>query len=348
MINDISPRTQQLKKYRNALIIAILLLIIGMFAFVTGRITYGKVVAKSSSPMGTKLTFKRSQADVILQDLYTDENKDVLVARISMDTNASQVLPYKGNDYTVYLAADSLNGKTFSPIIFGKMSTDGDMFLVLPYPKDEVYNVFIMNNLYLNLPNLRDTDISNIKDLGISELDEEDQKMRQSLGKVLTNYKYDPDQKGNTYEMDNRYMDIISFRLTVNPAFKDDPAYAPKVIDAKLIKEDSTFDFETFFNKVYKDQVIMDLTEKFRAVKIKKSEIDKTVSHYQERLDINPQDADAAKKLADLKNQQSLVRTKQQGITDKLNQYNSLQYTSDLFSNLRTWARIIDTGGLKK
>ena len=60
-----------------------------------------------------------------------------------------------------------------------------------------------------------------------------------SIAAALSNYKYDDNSKSKsrgTYQIASDDNDTISFRLTINPASKDE-TFRPKVINADLLKK---------------------------------------------------------------------------------------------------------------
>lgn len=335
ILNDDSPRTARFKRASIVMRIAIICVIIGMFLYIRGSMKYKTVVKNSSSPIGTVLNFERSEANIEMSDIYTDKTESCLIVRFKYDDFSANRLPYKGSDYKVFIHSPSLDEKVKEmPIIFGKMSTNGDAFLVIPKPNDSVYSVFIMNTKYLNSSNKTDSAKSSQYD----KVDEEQDII--SFSKSLSNYKYNPDKKNKTpYVIDGNKKDVVSFRLTKNPAIKT-KEYLPKVLDAELINKDGKFDFETFFNILFKDNITKQLEDEFEKVTQSVTQLKSVLKENEIRLKENPKDDNTKKEIEKIKTKLKEAERTKAEITEKLYGYYGLQYNDKLFSNLQTKARV--------
>ena len=337
MFGDSSSRTKTISKHAISVMVAAIIFMICIPWYFWGSHTYKQILARSSSPIGTQMTFNRSQADVKIGDIYTDKKRDVLIARISVDTTAQAKLPYKGSDYKVYITSKSTNGLKSMPILFGRMSTDGDMFLVIPKPTDTVYSIFIQNKNFIGDGNLSasDKDTSEVADLSDN-----------SIAAALSNYKYDDNTKSKsrgTYQIASDDNDTISFRLTINPASKDE-TFRPKVIDANLLKKDGnaeSFDFNAFFNKVFKESALKKMTEQYKVLSDNKARLEKTLRDYQERYAENENDTTAKAQIESLSSQIKDSENQLNDLGDKISSYQNLEYDSSMFSNLQTKAKVI-------
>jgi hypothetical protein len=335
ILNDDSPRTVRFKRAGVMMRIAIICILLGIILYIRGIGKYKNVVKNSSSPIGTILNFERSEANIEITDIYTDKTESCLIVRFRYDDFSANRLPYKGSDYKVFIHSPALDEKVKEmPIIFGKMSTNGDAFLVIPKPNDAVYSVFIMNTKYLNVS--KNTDSKNTDNY--AKVDDEEDIV--SLSKSLSNYKYNPkNSKKQSYKIDGNKKDIVSFRLTKNPMIKS-KEYLPKVLDATLIKEDGKFDFETFFNILFKDNVTKDLEVEFEKVEQNVTQLKSVLKENELRLKENPKDANTKKEIENLKTKLKEAEQKKSQITEKLYGYYGLQYSDKLFSNLQTKARV--------
>lgn len=336
MFGDNSYRTNSASNNAIALTIAALGITVGSLWFVGGNVQYNNIVAKSSTPIGSPLKFHRSNATMNLKNIYTDSTNSALVAQFAIGEDSINKLPFKGTDYKVYISSASTNGMKEIPILFGRMSTDGDMFLVLPKPTNEVYSVFIMNTNYIET-NINASEQSQDQ---LANLEEE------SLSQALSSYQYSGDKDNNTgaYKVQGDNFDVISFRLTTNPAFKTD-AYKPKLLKSQLIVNDGEkeeFSFESFFNEVYKESATKEVEKKFKDLEKKKSELQKTASNYIERLAENPADEPAQAALEQVNNSIDSLDSQLNEAAKMLAQYSALEYDPALFNNMQTKAKIIN------
>ena len=223
------------------------------------------------------------------------------------------------------------------PILFGRMSTDGDMFLVIPKPTDTVYSIFIQNKNFIGDENLSasDKDTSDVADLSDN-----------SIAAALSNYKYDDNSKSKsrgTYQIASDDNDTISFRLTINPASKDE-TFRPKVINANLLKKDGnseSFDFDAFFNKVFKESALKKMNEQYKVLSDNKARLEKTLRDYQERYAENQNDTTAKAQIESLSSQIKDAENQLNELGDKISTYQDLKYDNSMFSNLQTKAKVI-------
>ena len=105
MFEDSSKRTKQISNNAITIAVCIIISILSIFFVFTGTLKYNGMVSRSSSPVGTEMTFTRSNAKVKISGLYTDKSKSALVIRISPEDDAQTKLPFKGTDYKVYLTS---------------------------------------------------------------------------------------------------------------------------------------------------------------------------------------------------------------------------------------------------
>jgi hypothetical protein len=351
LFGDSSYRTKQISRNAIAVLTSAIVAVLSIAWIVFGSFRYNTLVARSSSPVGTTMKFTRSNASVKISDIYTDTSKSALVIRLSPEEDAQTKLPFKGSDYRVYLTSKSLDGYKEADIIFGKMSTDGDMFLVIPRPTDDVYNVFIMNTKYLAV-GLREKDnqkksqqtggANSIEDLTSSNLD--DVGLRKSISKAISNYRYNPEgQEARQLVVDDNHSDVISFRVTTNPALKHDDKYKPIVLETQLLNDSNEFNFKSFFDIVFKQSVVNTLEKQFEANKSKILQIDEALQNARERIESNPLDSDAINSAKKLEEDLEEMQLEQEQLSSKHSQYSSLEYSDSLFTNLQTKARIVDT-----
>ena len=338
MFGDNSKRTKQISSNAISIIIAALLFVVGLPWFIGGTFAYNQVVARSSSPIGTTLTFQRSQAEITISDIYTDKNKDVLIARLNVPKDAQANLPFKGSDYKVYISSKSTDGMTEMPILFGRMSTDGDMFLVIPKPTDTIYSIFIQNKNYI-----ASSESDSVNSSSVADLSEE------SISATLSSYQYDDSEESNskgTYTVQTDLADIISFRLTLKPAINEE-AYRAKVINKELLTTDkdgnSEFDFESFFNAVFKESALKQLKSEFETAQKKKSDYETRLRNYEERLAVNENDATAKEEARKLQEEIDLLSSSMEELSSKIATYEALEYDESLFASLQTKAKIINS-----
>lgn len=349
MRKDKSPRTKIISRYNVMFISGALLVAIGGFSLMGGMFKYGDMVNRSSSPVGTEMVFRRSNAQIEVNGIYTDEAKSVLIVRLHSEDESTLRLPYKGTDFKVYIGADSLNnyaGKQVD-VLFGRYSTDGDLFLVIPKPTEDIYNVFIMNTKFVATNDLSDKAQKTSNDSQSSSspalssnLSEEE--IQAQLAKSLNQYEYtDLKDRGQAIAIAGDSSDIIGFRVTLNPAI-DTESYTPKIIKGELLK-DGNFNFEEFFNAVFKESATNTIQSEYDELTKQRDLYTQRISELNDRLKENPNDTSAQNLLQSVSDKLEDVENKLTDLASQYDSYNGVQYKDSMFKNMQTKASVFPT-----
>lgn len=337
---DQSVRTTAISRPFRNVIIALALISISIVWIPIGILKYNAVVARSSSAIGSTLKFERSESSVTLKNVYTDKNNDVLIARLGLSDEAQSNLPYKGSDYKILIGSKSLKGLKEASVLFGKLSTDGDMFLMIPKPSpDDVYTIFIVNTRYVASVNANSSEPSKVGQL--------DESINKSISSTLSAYDIDKKKdksKVTTVKSDD--LDAITFRLALKPGV-DNEKYAPQVIDASLV-ENNEFKFESFFNEVFKKTTVESLQKEYNALVAQKKQIEVARNEAVDKLRINEFDTKAAQSKSKAENQLTEIDSKISKTSKTLQQYEDLTYDNSMFANLNTKAIVFDVDNYKK
>lgn len=313
--------------------VAVLIVICLIWGFF-GNSKFNDMMSKSSTPVGSTLTFSQTGATARIADFYTDKNESALVARIKPDETANEKLPYKGSDYTVFVKSSALSDYTEIPVLFGKMGTDGDMFLILPKPAKTVYSFAIINTLG---DQSEDSDaLSGSSSGGTSVIDEKD-----SVTKALSDFdsRSSSGEDASVSDSSNSAgldYDATGFRMTLDPA-ADDDAYKPEVLNMNLMKGDE-FNFKDFFERVYVDSAVKKLTKEYNELESAASRAYDRVKDAETRLRMNPSDTTAADMLADARSTAERAKRDQQSKADEITYYQTLSYDPAIFQNFQTKA----------
>lgn len=341
---DDSIRTTSISKPFRNVVIALTMIIISIIWIPIGMVRYSAVVARSSSAIGSQLKFERSDSTMTIKNIYTDRNEDVLVVRLGLDDNAKKNLPFKGSDYRVMIGSDSLKGLNEASILFGKMSTDGDMFLMLPKPsKTDVYTVFLINTRFVSATN-KDNKRAVNSTAANGDLDLDIQK---SITSTLSAYDIDKKKdKTKVTSVKSDDLDAVTFRLALKPGVDNDK-YRPEKIDADLVKDDE-FQFETFFNKVFKETAIEKMEKDFAAKAEAKKQLQVSIQENEDRLRINEFDSEALQAKKANKDNLDKLELELSELAGTLREYQDLKYDSTMFANLNTKAVVFDVDAYKK
>lgn len=329
---------------------------------------YKSDVKHSSTPMGTQMQFEKSQSGITLSGIYTDEANSVLIARLSTDNTAQ--LPFKGLNYNVYLASDTLKNYTNqkTDILFGRLGVDGDLFLVIPKPLSEIYTAVISNKKYMGINNINTkSDKTSLDDISFAEAqkyednanttEDEEARATESVAKMLSQVR--PSLSGDINSQsqsilndDANYsedkLDLIAFRIGTVTA-KNEPQYTPIVLKGQLLVNNK-FQFESFFNQVFKDEAVKQTKAANDRLQQAKKTLKEAIADYDERLLIEPNSAEIISAKSEAENKITNIEEQQKELNEKLNKYNELTYSEDFFNNLQTKATVINPAdyGLSK
>lgn len=340
---DGSPRTKQIS--RPAIVTLALMLIIAI-SIVWMMIGNGRFVSKmrnSSTPVGTELNFSLSDASLQLSGLYTDKDKDVLIARLTPDEQAMQVLPYKGTDYSVLVKSNAIGSKYETvPVLFGQMSTDGDMLLIFPKPTDDVYTFVIVNPDGANaVASVDGTDRSSSAERALGD---ENQSVTRALSQYATSMNElgaDNADVGTAASQSGVTVDLAGFRMTLDPAVKE-PQYTPQMIDTDLYDPGTgEFNFEQLYQRVYVDAAVSGLTDEYNAYQTQIAQLEDSYDRLDKRVTANAYDEESARRLDETAQRLKTARDRQQEIADTLTRYQNTKYDPRLFQDFQTEATVV-------
>ena len=259
-----------------------------MIVFSTVFIAYNviqsrKAIGNSQTPIGESLQFVRSGANIIVKNYYTDKNEDVLIATLEVQEGNSK-LPTKASDYWVVTTSD-IGGRSI-PTYFGRMNTDGDFFIIIPYPKQQTYTVAIYNTTTSG-GDIR----SNGDQLNIGT---------GTNSKIASDITSDLLKNVNKTQVQSvKETDIIALNMTLKSAIKDDSKYKITTldIDSLLTKKGDTvtFDFKKFYMMAYRDLAVSVAREKVNSYTEEIQALSDKLKEVRETLDRNPQDEVAIK-----------------------------------------------------
>lgn len=334
---DNSNRTKQIQTPFKICVITLIVAVISLFWIIGSTIRYNWVVESSSTPIGTQLKFERSNAQIKLSGIYTDKKNDVLIARLTPEDNGNRKLPFKGKDYKIFIYNNGLISNSKMPILFGRLSTDGDMFLVIPKPLKTVYSIFIYNTKYVDTGKNLEQSTTLDNDNNIARLGEEN--ISKSITKALSNFNYTDVTTSNAYKIEGNENDVISFRLGLAPIL-DTKDYKPVKINERLL-DNNVFNFEKFFNAVFKKYALKVLNNKYEYNSDRMRRLKDTQEEYNERLAQNPDDTDAQNGLQEVESNIERLDKDLEDILKQKQEYVRLGYNPKMFSNILTKAKTI-------
>ena len=189
-----------------------------------------KAIKNSQTPIGETLQFVRSGANVKVKNYYTDKAEDVIIATLEVQEGNSK-LPTKASDYWVVTTSD-IGGRSI-PTYFGRMNTDGDFFIIIPYPKDQTYTVAIYN--------------TTTSGGAVSSNGDQITIGTGTNSKIISDITSDLLRNVNTSQPQSvKQTDIIALNMTLKSSIQGDSKYAITTldVDSLLSKEGDTVAFD--------------------------------------------------------------------------------------------------------
>lgn len=237
-----------------------------------------KAIKNSQTPIGETLQFVRSGANVKVKNYYTDKSEDVIIATLEVQEGNSK-LPTKASDYWVVTTSD-IGGRSI-PTYFGRMNTDGDFFIIIPYPKDQTYTVAIYNTTTSGGAVTSSGDQITIGS--------------GTNSKIISDITSDLLKNVNTSQPQSvKQTDIIALNMTLKSSIQGDSKYAITTldVDSLLSKEGDTvaFDFKKFYTLAYRDLAVTVAREKVNTYTEEIQALNDKLKEVRETLDRNPND----------------------------------------------------------
>jgi hypothetical protein len=237
-----------------------------------------KAIKNSQTPIGETLQFVRSGANVKVKNYYTDKAEDVIIATLEVQEGNSK-LPTKASDYWVVTTSD-IGGRSI-PTYFGRMNTDGDFFIIIPYPKNQTYTVAIYNTTTSGGAVTSSGDQITIGS--------------GTNSKIVSDITSDLLKNVNKSQVQGvKQTDIIALNMTLKSSIQGDSKYAITTldVDSLLSKEGDTvaFDFKKFYTLAYRDLAVTVAREKVNTYTEEIQALNDKLKEVRETLDRNPKD----------------------------------------------------------
>lgn len=237
-----------------------------------------KAIKNSQTPIGETLQFVRSGANVKVKNYYTDKAEDVIIATLEVQEGNSK-LPTKASDYWVVTTSD-IGGRSI-PTYFGRMNTDGDFFIIIPYPKNQTYTVAIYN--------------TTTSGGAVSSSGDQITIGSGTNSKIVSDITSDLLKNVNKSQVQGvKQTDIIALNMTLKSSIQGDSKYAITTldVDSLLSKEGDTvaFDFKKFYTLAYRDLAVTVAREKVNTYTEEIQALNDKLKEVRETLDRNPKD----------------------------------------------------------
>lgn len=269
-------------------IICAISLVLGIIFYVRGMMGMNYEIMNNTTPIGTNLEFSKSRAKVIVKDVWTDKNKDVLVVKLGYPGASRDVLPVDGAEYNITLITN--DGK--KPKIEGKygiLGTEGDAYLFLKGDIEEkAYQIVIANTLQLSTGK------------GSGNLDKSTKVNDDSLEKALAETSFgETDDNGIMFQSSGSKkkppkFDNVNFRVN---AYTD----TTHIYNGSFLNSDGDIDYGKVVSQTSIEGVVNHINNQIKKSEENLKTYKQSQKQYEKRVKKNKKDADAKKNVEDVK-----------------------------------------------
>lgn len=265
LFGDNSKRTKTVQRYVITAVICTLIIALSIPMIFVGRSRYFTKVERSSTPIGTALTFPKSSASITLRGLYTDKNENVLLVRLHRDEQTAGLLPSKGTSYSISIANKQLDNLKEYPILFDSTTKDGDFLLAIPKPNEDVYTVFVSNNVdELNLTT--ESSVNSVSG-------------ERSIESAIAGYEISSD---TGVQKTAQNSNVLAFRVALKP-YLNGNQYAVTKINKNLMKG-KEFDVKEAYNSIFIEPITENTNSLIRKAQQKIAGYTKQQNKWKEEL----------------------------------------------------------------
>lgn len=265
LFGDNSKRTKTVQRYVITAIVCTVIIALSIPMIFVGRSRYFTKVERSSTPIGTALTFPKSSASITLKGLYTDKNESVLLVRLHRDEQTAGLLPSKGTSYSISIANKQLDNLKEYPILFDSTTKDGDFLLAIPKPNEDVYTVFVSNNVdELNLTT--ENSVNSVSG-------------ERSIESAIAGYEISSD---TGIQKTAQNSNVLAFRVALKP-YLNGNQYAVTKINKNLMKG-KEFDVKEAYNSIFIEPITENTNSLIRKAQQKIAGYTKQQNKWKEEL----------------------------------------------------------------
>lgn len=325
-LGDADERTKVAGGITTIFITCVLIFVVMIFWNIKGFGDYRYIVRTNTTPPGTEMAFSQSEAPVMLDGVWTDKNRDVIVARIGYAEQSNQMLSTTGANYEIGLMAENplaekekSDKETHLAMSYGILGTQGDGYLIMTGNFEEkAYQIIIRN--YVNLATGETQYATNTAgDSVVADPDSNE------MARMLAEYESD-DLDTETGIVTNEDVendrietpDFINFR--VNP-------YSPNTVvyDGSFLDEEGNLDYDEIIRATSISTIENDTRNKINTSRKNIEGYQAQVQEYTNRLQANPNDSGAS---GGLESAYANIEIEKSNIAQFIQQLDVLQNTS--------------------
>lgn len=332
IINGMWDKTKRTKAGMRHLITLLSLVVI----FVLGVMLYGykshdykMYQMNNTTKIGSDLQFTKSEATVRIDDVWTDENRDVTVVKLGYDNKARDLLSTKGKNYNLYMVTDG--DKPPVKLKYGMLGTEGDGFLFIKGQLDKkAYQLYIANTVELTtgegISSGTETDEDSTTDGESASQDS----IEKSLAKTSDE---DVDDNGimlfNNNNKDNEpKVDNINFRI--NPYSE-----TTKVHKGSFLNKDGSINYSKVVSATSIDSAIKNIDKKIDKKNENLKKLHVSLDEYKDRLKTNKGDASAKANIEEVNEAIKVEEEQLQNLKSSKERYEKADFDKSSFGDMQ-------------
>ncbi|MEY8601980.1 hypothetical protein [Staphylococcus shinii] len=352
---DRDPTTKRDMKRLYALIIALLLVVGGIFAGVIGTKGWFDFQKNNTTKLGTSLAFsKTDDAKVKINEVWTDKNRNVTVAKLGYPDSTRDVLSNNGTSYKLHMNAKGNKSKI--QMAYGILGSEGDGYLFIKGKlKDQPYNIGIENTVSLTTDSTSRSSSSTRSSSSRSNDEENLEVAISSMNKDGSSNSLFHSKKDKDAEKAKSELDFIKF--IINPYSEN-----TKVYNGSFLTPSGDIDYSKIVSQTSVDGAIKRIDKQIEArqsnlekLKTSEKEFEKRIKQEKKQKEKEDKKKKDKKKDDDksqekktesesnLEDVQKSIKDEEQGIEDLENKkktFENADFDRDSFGDMQTKANI--------
>ncbi|HDM8575994.1 TPA: hypothetical protein P0P67_002608 [Staphylococcus aureus] len=339
---DHDPRTKRDVKTLIICMLGFSLILASVISGVFFNHAYSNYKKNNTTELGTTLHFsKTDDAKVKINEVWTDKNRDVTVAKLGYPSQTRKLLSTKGKNYKIYMKAKGERPK--AQMAYGILGNEGDGYLFIKGKlKDQPYNIGIENTISLTTESSGKTNSDSLTSDNEENLETAISSMNQD-GSSNSWFNSKADKQAENAKSKNDFIKFI-----INPYSKSTKVYKGSFLtpsgDIDYSKVVSQTSVDKSLNSI--DKQIDKRKDNLDTLKTSKTEFEQRVKDEKKKdkkKDSKNKDnrtTDNEKNLEDVK---KAIEEEKEGIDDlqkERKQFEKADFNKDSFGEMQTKSKI--------
>lgn len=278
----------------------------------------------NSTPIGTELTFLKSEAPLTILDIWTDKKREVTVVKFKYSDKARQLLSTEGKNYNLHFLHTTKH-KPKIEMKYGVLGTEGDGYLFIKGKLDKrAYQIYMANTLNMNygddkaLPNISTIQKKSMEEM-LSSVSEDTMNESGVITAIQSKFK----NKEKEHKFDN-----INFRLN---AYSDNT----KVFDGTFLTDDNEIDYGKVIKQTSTVNVVKKIAKAIETLQQERQSYIVSLEEYQNRLKRDKKNSDAKENIEKINLRIEKLDTTLDALRKEKERYEKSEFRKEDFGNMQ-------------